>query len=299
MSLKNDKHIYDLVSQNPVFSKLLPSELDDVFSIIERKTYPKNQQVFSIDQKARFFYLVESGTFILSLRGKKYKTFKPGDLFGEIAVINENVRTGSIRALEESALLAISGNKLFDENYIKPQTALKITKSLAKKVTHYLRSREQISTKELIEAGENDYVEFKSSVRWSLEKEHRDKLVEFALIKAMAGFMNTKGGTVLVGINDQKEILGIGQDRFENFDKILLHLTQLIKDRISPLHLEFIKIEVEAIGDKNILRIDCEPATSPAYVKERNDEAFYVRTGPSTSSLQVSKIFDYVRRRFY
>lgn len=299
MSLKNDTKAYELISENPVFEKLNREEVETVLEIAERKNYPPNQQVFSIDQKARFFYVVEDGSFILSLRGRKFKTYKRGDIFGEIAIINENVRTGSIRALEDASLIAINGNKLYDEAYISPSIALRITRALAKKVTFYLRSREQVSTKELIDAGENDYVEFKSSIRWNPEKEHRDKLVEYALLKAVAGFMNTQGGTVLVGVNDQKEILGIGQDRFENLDKILLHISQLVKDRISALHLEYLKFEIEQIEDKNVLRIDCEPGTLPAYVKERNDEVFYVRTGPSTSNLRVSKIYDYIRMRFY
>lgn len=299
VSLKNDPQVYELIHQNSVFAKLNKEELDLLMEIAERKNYPQNQQVFSIDQKARFFYLVETGSFILSLRGRKFKTFKPGDIFGEIAIINENVRTGSIRALEESSLIAFNGNKLYDEAYISPSIALRITRALAKKVTFYLRSREQISTNELIAAGENEYVEFKSSLRWNSQKEYKDKLVEYAVLKAIAGFINTQGGTILIGVSDDKEILGIGQDRFENLDKVLLHLTQLVKDRISALHLEFLKFEIEQIDNKNVLRIDCEPGTVPAYVKDRSDETFYVRTGPSTSNLRVSKIYDYIRMRFY
>lgn len=299
MSLKNDPQAFKLLSNNDVFASLSKEELESILDIAERKNYPPNQQVFSIDQKARFFYLVESGSFILSLRGRKFKTYKSGDIFGEIAIINENVRTGSIRALEDASLIAFNGNKLYDEAYISASVALRITRALAKKVTFYLRSREQISTKELIDAGENDHVEFKSSLRWDSKKEHKDKLIEYAVLKAMAGFMNTQGGTILVGVNDQKEVLGIGQDRFENSDKVLLHITQLVKDRISPLHLEFLKFEIEPIGDKNVLRIDCEPGTIPAYVKERGDESFYVRTGPATTRMRVSKVYDYIRMRFY
>lgn len=298
MSIQKQELI-QLIQASPLFAGLESWEYEDLCKIAEPKNYPKNQQVFAIDQRARFFYLVASGTFILSLRGKKFKTFKEGDIFGEIAVINENVRTGSIRALEESSLIAFNSNKLYSDEFITPITALKITRALAKKVTNYLRTREQISTRELIERGENEYVEFKSSLRWNIHKQNKDKLVEHAILKTVAGFMNAKGGTLLVGISDEKEVLGIGHDRFENVDKMLLHLTNLVKLHIGTIHTEFLKFEVEDISNKKILRIDCEAGTVPSYVKDKSEEIFYVRTGPSTTSLKVSKIFDYVRMRFY
>ena len=299
MSLIFNQKAIALIRSNAVFSELLDKDLEAIFRIVERKKYPKDRQVFSLDQKASYFFLVESGAFILNLPGKRYKTFKAGDLFGEIAIINNNVRTGSIRALEESTLLAFNGDKLYDSEFVPVEVALKITRALAKKVTTYLRTREQISTLELIEKGENDIVEFKSSLRWNMEKQHRDKLIEFAVLKTLTSFMNTKGGTLLVGVTDEKEIIGIGQDRFDNSDKMILHLTRLVKEKISPIHIEFLKFEIEPIKNKHLLRIDCEAATSPAYLKEGNEEIFYVRTGPSTTNLKVSKVFDYVRRRFY
>lgn len=299
MSLIFDQGAISLIRANTVFSELSDKELESVFRIVERQSYPKDKQVFSMEQKANYFFLVESGTFILNLPGKRYKTFKPGDLFGEIAIINDNVRTGSIRALEDASLLAFNGNKLYNSEAVPSEVALKITRALAKKVTTYLRTREQISTVELIEKGENDIVEFKSSLRWNPEKEHRDKLIEFAVLKTICSFMNTKGGTLLVGVNDEKKIIGIGQDRFESSDKMILHLTRLVKERISPIHIEFLKFEIEPIENEHLLRIDCEAATSPAYLKEGSEEVFYVRTGPSTTNLKVSKVYDYVRRRFY
>ncbi|MCI5083130.1 MAG: putative DNA binding domain-containing protein [Saprospiraceae bacterium] len=299
MSLANDKNIWKLVRENDIFEDLNDQELTQLFAIADRKNYNKNQRVFSIDQKARFFYLVERGTFILSLPGKRYKTMQQGTLFGEIGIINENVRTGSIRAMDEASLIAFNGIDLYDESIIPASIALKITRSLAKKVTNYLRTREHISTKELIENGENDFVEFKASLRWNADKQQKDRLVEHAVIKTLAAFMNTKGGTLLIGVQDDGTVVGIGQDRFDNYDKMLLHLTKIIKERIGTLFIEFLKFDVETIEEEYVLRIDCEAASTPAYVRERNEEIFYVRTGPSTTHLKTSRVFDYIRRRFY
>ena len=290
--------MYDILRNNPIFASLQEEELEYLLKIMERQEYEPNQLVFAINQEARHFFLVEAGSFILYLRNNQVKTFQKGDLFGEIAVINENVRTGSIRALQESTLLAFNGSSLFDDTVVPPRVSLKIIRALAKKVTNYLRSREQISTLELIQGGENDYVEFKSSIRWDVEKQRNDKLTERAILKTITAFLNSRGGTLLVGVQDNGEVLGIGQERFMSHDKMLLHLTNQIKEHIGAIHLKFIRFEIEEVEEKYILRVDCEAATLPAYYKDHKEDALYIRTGPSTSNLRVSKVYDYIQLRF-
>ncbi len=294
-----DPELLALFNKNAVFTGLTSQEIESLLKISIRKMYNKNQPVFEVDHLARYLYVVESGTFILNLRNRKIKTFSQGNIFGEVGIINEHLRTGTIRALEESSLIAINGHQLFDQNQIEAATALKILRELAKLVTNYLRSREQISTQELIELGETEFVEFKSSMRWNAQTQNTDRMIEQPIIRTIGAFLNSKGGTLLVGVQDDGKILGIGQDRFDNHDKMLLHLTDLIKLRIGALHMKFIRFEVESINSEYILRIDVEPATMPAYVREgKSGESFYVRTGPSTTHLMVSKIFDYIRMRF-
>lgn len=291
--------ILELFNKNSAFSSLSEQEIEYLLNISNRKSYHKNQAVFTVDNLARHLYLVESGTFFLSLRDRKYKSFKSSDIFGEVGIINENVRSGTIRALEESSLIAINGKQLFDSNYVPAPMALKILRKLAKQVTNYLRSQEQVPSLHLIEKGETEFLEFKSSMRWNPKLEKTDRLVEQPIIRTLAAFLNTKGGTLLIGVRDDGKVLGIGQDRFENHDKMLLHLTELFKQRIGTLHMKFIRYEIEQIEAEQVLRIDVEPATIPAYVKEgKSSECFYVRTGPSTTQLMVSKIFDYIRMRF-
>lgn len=294
-----DANLLELLKNNTVFSGLDSQETETLLNVATRKTYSKNQPVFEVDHLARYLYIVESGSFMLNLRNRKVKLFHRGDIFGEIGIINEQLRTGTIRALEESSLIAINGQYLFDQNHMQATIALKVLRELAKLVTYYLRSREQITTQELIELGETEFVEFKSSMRWNARTHDTDKLIEQPIIRTLAAFLNSKGGTLLIGVRDDGKILGIGQDRFENHDKMLLHLTDLIKLRIDALHMKFIRFEVEQIKSKHVLRVDVEPATMPAYVKEgKSGESFFVRTGPSTTHLKVSKIFDYIRMRF-
>jgi len=154
-------------------------------------------------------------------------------------------------------------------------------------------------TDKLIEAGESEQVEFKSTLRWHIYAERIDKEMEHAVLKTIAAFLNTDGGTLLIGVKDDGEIFGTEKDGFSNEDKYGLHLTNLIKDRIGVQYMRFIKFRFEDFDSKRVVRVDCKKSVVPAYLKKDNSELFYVRSGPSTSELPTSEVHSYVSDRFY
>ncbi len=289
----------ELLQQNPVFAELSEAELEAVNAISHEKNYEKNEVVFAHHQPPTFMYIVIEGVFILDLPSKDNKVLEKGELFGEIGVINNNYRLGSVRTLETGRVLAICGKKMFDKKTLAPEIALKIVHSLAARFTHFLRMRPEISTRELISEGENEYVEFKSTLRMNTHTKRPDKAIELAALKTIAAFLNTNGGTLLIGVNDNQEIIGLKADNFPNIDKILLHLNKMIKARIGTLHVDFVHIVVEHFEEGDVLRVDCEAGTMPAYVDDSSKEYFFIRTGPATTNLRTSKIFDYIWRRFH
>ena len=111
--------------------------------------------------------------------------------------------------------------------------------------------------------------------------------------------MNTAGGTLLIGVDDDGTVVGTEIDRFKNHDKYLLHLTNLIKSKISEVHGDFVSFDFESIRDKQILRVTCETATLPAYIQDGEQEYFYIRTGPSSTPLKLSQVHDYILSRFH
>jgi len=213
-------------------------------------------------------------------------------------VINEHMRTGSIRAIEHSSAIVFIKSRLIDPELLDIRIALKLLLALAKNVTNYLKSRHHTSTKNIIHEGEDEFVEFKSTLRFNLYTGKNDKAMEQAVLKTVAAFMNTKGGTLLVGVSDDGSLLGLENDKFKNEDKMLLHLNALIQTQISTMHTEFLLASVDVVDGRQVLRIDCEPATTPAYVDNGNTECFYVRSGPSTVNLKVSEIYTYIKSRF-
>ncbi len=93
----------------------------------------------------------------------------------------------------------------------------------------------------LIDEGEGSHVEFKSTLRWSLKNDKADRGVELSWLKTIVAFLNSDGGTLLVGVSDDGEILGCEGDRFTNEDKYLLHVNNRIQQHIGLEHATHIR----------------------------------------------------------
>ena len=68
------------------------------------------------------------------------------------------------------------------------------------------------SIEELITGIEDESVEFKSTARWDLREQRRNKAMEDAVVKTVAAFLNTDGGTLLIGVADDGALLGLVHD---------------------------------------------------------------------------------------
>jgi CRP-like cAMP-binding protein len=297
MNLKDNNHL-DFLKSVPIFKGLDEKELEIVLECLVPKEVDENEMVFARLEKEKVLYIVRYGKLRLEMIGHDDKFFEKGDVFGEVAVINNNYRSGSIKALEPSLLISLNGNDLLNEDKIPAKTAIKIFIHLARMISSYLATAQNTSTQSLIEEGENEFVEFKSTLRYNLFTKKFDKEIEHAALKTVAAFLNTSGGTLICGVDDQKQILGLKEDNFKDNDHMMLHLTKLIQERIGMQHTRFIKSNIESSDGKKVLRVDVKPASSPAYLMHNNDEVFYVRTGPATSQMRVSEIYDYIQSRF-
>ncbi len=151
----------------------------------------------------------------------------------------------------------------------------------------------------LVAEGEGDRIEFKSALRRSPRTGQNDPKLEEGVLKTLAAFLNTDGGTLLVGVGDAGQPLGLDTEKFPNEDKLLLHLTNLVRDRMTPLALRQIDMRPVWLRGKRILKVIARPASEPVYVRDRSgNEAFYVRTGPSTTALSHSDTVAYIRQHF-
>ena len=155
-----------------------------------------------------------------------------------------------------------------------------------------------IAIADLIAAGETNAVEFKSTLRTNLHTGQVDEKVQGSALKTIAGFMNAKGGTLLVGVADDGEVLGLSSDGFANEDKLQLHLVNLIRDRIGELFLPYVHPHFQDENGARVLSIRCEKGPKPAFVKDGSLQRFFVRGGNATTELSGASVTDYVKQRF-
>lgn len=287
------------IATHEVFKDLQPSALLQLQEIVTLKSVKENEALFKIgDQPNSIFYLLD-GSLTLYFPDNTKLDLQPGELIGEIGFLNGDFRLGTLKANLDSQLIAICGTRILNPAYVNTDISLTIVRRLSRRVTNYLKSLQQTSTEEIIRSGENDQVEFKSTLRWNLKANKKDKAITHSILKTVAAFLNSDGGILLVGVEDNGDILGLEEDRFENEDKMLLFLTDTIKSKLGALHMSQIHFHTEEVSGKTVLRLDIKDGEAPCYLTRENDERFYIRTGPSTTELKTSKIYTYIKRRFY
>ena len=109
--------------------------------------------------------------------------------------------------------------------------------------------------------------------------------------------MNTEGGTLIIGQDDDKNILGIEIDKFKNQDDCSKFLKDKIKSNIGIKYLEtYIKYSFHSVENKTLLIVNCTklPIKETAFLNETD---FYKRTGPSNEKLSTKETLEYIEIR--
>jgi hypothetical protein len=156
----------------------------------------------------------------------------------------------------------------------------------------------------LIAGGESANLEFKSSARWDLKENRASKVIEQVVVKTAAGFLNVdSGGTLLLGVADEGNVLGLendyktmgtkqNRDAYENW-LTTLFLGEFGKDA-SPL----IRITFHEIDSKDVCQVALKPSPRPIFVKDDKGEHLHLRTGNSTRTLTARETVEYCKQRW-
>jgi type I site-specific restriction-modification system R (restriction) subunit len=165
----------------------------------------------------------------------------------------------------------------------------------------YLRSHRQAA--ELLKQHESKTLEFKSTLRWNLKENRKDPAVTNAVIKTIAAFLNTEGGDVLIGVSDDRSVRGIEVDAFENEDKFMLHLSQVVQNALGDRAGTCVDPRMQIVKGKSVCVVTCQRSPEPVFMKtkeiaegEKGD--FYVRSGPGSVRLAPDSAEEYIQTRF-
>ena len=182
---------------------------------------------------------------------------------------------------------------------IKPRNA----KSLSLKLDGMRSSVLQLSDEEkvlsLLKNDESKTLEFKQSFSLNIHSKQKDKDVEGSSLKTIGAFLNMEGGDLLIGVTDQKEIVGVDAELEKFFkntkDNFLLNFKNRLENSIGAQNYPYIDQRMVEVDSKNILWVRCLPAPTEVWVDGNN---FYVRTNPATDRLEGPALSDYLRNNF-
>lgn len=176
-------------------------------------------------------------------------------------------------------------------------------------ITATKEATEPVSLHDMISEGESDELEFKSTLRWDIKEGAVSKKLEEVILKTVAAFANSQGGTLLIGVDDEGTILGLEHDYLSldggNRDKFELHCRNMLSQQFGVGAVtSMMQIAFHEVEEKEVCQIDVAPASEPLILKTKDKngqplEKFYVRSGNSSQEIPLSELNLYVKERFH
>ena len=156
---------------------------------------------------------------------------------------------------------------------------------------------------DLLRQMETHRVEFKKSARVALENDAPEKVINEGVIKTVAAFLNSSGGTLGIGITDDGDILGLQPDldfKHQDLDGYQNWLTTLLINSIGGGTVgALVNLRIEPAGTEVVCLVDVEPSSKPVYAKTtKGDQCFYVRISNTTRMLEGPELVTYVDQHF-
>jgi hypothetical protein len=177
----------------------------------------------------------------------------------------------------------------------------KLVKGFTDKNPALFKNKEELEKEilETIKKPEAENLEFKSTLRTNIYTNEIDRKIEHAALKTITAFLNSKGGSLFLGVTDDKKVLGIEEDKFQNTDKFLLHLTNIIKEKIGKPFAHLVDFGEIKIGNRTIIEVICKKSNKPVFLKiNPQQEEFYIRVGPSSQKIEGSDLVEYITKKF-
>lgn len=157
----------------------------------------------------------------------------------------------------------------------------------------------------LIGGGEGRLVEFKSSACFDHRTTNRNKELEFTIAKTVAGFANAKGGTLLIGVDDNGSAVGLTEDyRLANQqrcdrDGYENWLTTMLTRYLGKVFATLMNVSFAQLDGQDVCRVDVAPTSTPVFLRgQKSDGDFYVRINNSTRLLTSQETLEYATHRW-
>lgn len=160
-----------------------------------------------------------------------------------------------------------------------------------------------LSVEELIQSKESRFLEFKSSLIYSYEEGKPNKELWKPVLKTICGFMNSEGGTLLIGVDDEGEVLGL-EDDYASFssrkdsDRFEIHLTNIFNREVGGAFRKYYMVSFPVSNGVEICRVDVRRSPNPVFMKKDGRQVLYVRAGGSTVHYDLEETLRYIKQHW-
>lgn len=162
---------------------------------------------------------------------------------------------------------------------------------------------------------ENQFIEFKSSIVYPARKKGEKvkadpEAQQFVILKTIAGFLNSSGGTLYIGVNDTTRCeAGLFEDfeyykhrkatnhgysyDMKNIDNYMVFLSNMIRNEWGTLMGESIQIARDEEATHDVVVVKVAPRTTPVFL----NDTIFVRRSNNTMTLNDAEQREFVEER--
>jgi CRP-like cAMP-binding protein len=139
MSTPSSAEVVELLARVPIFSTLEVEDLERIAQLAVPRSFDAGQVIFREGDASDTCYVVHTGrTRAVHQHGDgriiTLATFGPGDIFGELALFEDELRSATVEALEATGVVAVLGpdmRRLMSEH---PQIAMRFVIALGRRL---------------------------------------------------------------------------------------------------------------------------------------------------------------------
>ncbi len=184
-----------------------------------------------------------------------------------------------------------------------------------------------IAVRMMIATGESERVEFKFKALWSTRvskeeadvsesaevRKYRTNASKFIIARSIAGFLNSSGGDLIIGIEEDRvknmiKVVGIDDDYSRMLEKDRnpdgyrrMLIDSVIRRYIPEIYetaSQYIHITFPVISEKTLCHVHITPAEKPVFVDTGSEEFFFIRVDASTRNISGKTLTSYILTRF-
>jgi CRP/FNR family transcriptional regulator, cyclic AMP receptor protein len=129
----------ELLRSVPLFADLEQGELENFSHVAVARSFPAGTRVFHEGDRSDACYIVREGSFRVTRehsdgRAITLATLASGDIFGELAMLDGEVRSASVEALTDGELLALPAGEVRALLARHPEITVKLVAALVRRL---------------------------------------------------------------------------------------------------------------------------------------------------------------------